>query len=664
MQFFPEVPSQATRAAHAAQPMQDPRVNRGFSKALRAARFQFHSGQLDQFHETIALLSIREVGVSIVLANPELPDCPIIGVSDGFRKLTGYTRSEALGQNCRFLNYGCHMKADTRHSLRIAVRTGKTYVCVLTNRRRFGDKFENLFHMSSIRIGHKSYLVGVQADVTNSDMDLSNSSHIAELNMVVDRIFSENVNAWVSFQDNRFTMSRIGRPLPYTQVMLKQTYEAAQYQEACSQFVSLEGDLHQSVGQICTKNTFLEALEENDSREALCLLRKVSSEPILRSQRTFLGDEDELLGRVPELQQYQQQQYQNFLQVNRAHEPSEDGSNDSNQQYPSNKEEQLRQQLLQQEQKLQPKLAQPEQTMSMSDKSIGSMFHPDQCTPCSFFCYSLRGCNRGSQCEYCHEDHPRKARRRGRKKRRGKGGHGKDCDVESNDAQGEDGMSPGAADGDSDCEQWDQGQDVLKPMQPFQQDKDVDGMTHAPAPTPELLLPLLSALESLAPLPLPRLVPRETAGGAAFGEMATVEDFYQIQSADLRSNEKLTMWYHESTFVLEVGDEKHVIPFLNCNCDLQGPELEPLTFSVKPELPEGLRLDPASGVIKGRATKATESGCYSRHTVSASNSALTASTKVSIFVRARTASWCDIAASTRADLLTDTVWLASAETIA
>ena len=48
------------------------------------------------------------------------------------------------------------------------------------------------------------------------------------------------------------------------------------------------------------------------------------------------------------------------------------------------------------------------------------------------------------------------------------------------------------------------------------------------------------------------MVPRETAGGAAFGEMATVEDFYQIQSADLRSSEKLTMWYHESTFVLEV----------------------------------------------------------------------------------------------------------------
>jgi hypothetical protein len=387
------------------------------------------------------------------------------------------------------------------------------------------------------------------------------------------------------------------------------------------------------------------------------LLRKVSSEPILRAYHG-LSDEDELPPRIPDLQQYQQQQYQKFAnEVNKSSEEDEDEEDGG---YPT----QQWQRLLKQEQTPLPKLAQPEQPVLVSDKSIGSMFHPDHCTPCSFFCYSLRGCNRGSQCEFCHEDHPRKARRRGRKKRRGKGA------GNANTECGTDAQSGDSHDGDRDGDAADspRGPDVQTP--PLQRDSqdyrdmDADGVAHPPAPTPELLLPLLTALECLAPLPLPRLVPRDPSSGAAFGESATLGDFYQTQSADARGGGKLSMWYHESTFVLEVGDEKHVIPFLNCNCELQGAELKPLTFRVNPELPEGLRLDPATGVIKGTASTPTECGGYSRHTVTASNSALSTSAKINISVRPRTASWCDMicpGTTTTADMLTDNVWLASDE---
>ena len=49
--------------------------------------------------------------------------------------------------------------------------------------------------------------------------------------------------------------------------------------------------------------------------------------------------------------------------------------------------------------------------------SVGSRLHPDGCTPCSFFCYSLSGCNRGEECTFCHHEHLRRPRRRGKKKR-------------------------------------------------------------------------------------------------------------------------------------------------------------------------------------------------------------------------------------------------------
>jgi len=36
----------------------------------------------------------------------------------------------------------------------------------------------------------------------------------------------------------------------------------------------------------------------------------------------------------------------------------------------------------------------------------GNIGHPDECTPCRFFCYSFdMTCNKGNNCEYCHMEH-------------------------------------------------------------------------------------------------------------------------------------------------------------------------------------------------------------------------------------------------------------------
>jgi PAS domain S-box-containing protein len=600
-------------------------TSRAFSKALRAARDYFKAGKLDLFHETIAILSFRDiVGVSIVLVDPELPDCPIIGVSEGFHKLTGYTRAESLGQNCRFLNYGCPMKADTRHRLRIAVRTGKTNVCVLSNRRKFGEFFQNLFHLSSIRIGRKSYLVGVQADVTDQKIDLSNASHRAELSMLVDRIFAENVNAWIAFQVCDFTLSRFSRPLPYTESILKAKYEADEYNDACSVFVSLESDLHHAAGQICTKNTFLETYHECDSREALSLLRKVSSEPLLHSGRHSLGDdsadEKKVQHKALEFQPYRQ--YKGFSSGgSNSGKEKEDLSDEEQQQLPlGDPLPQVSSPYPDLHQKLQQKLTLHDQplltTYNAEGKSTGSILHPDLCTPCSFFCYSLTGCNRGSECEYCHEDHPKKATRRGRKKRKSNRNAADEDTEASREAWG---SAPADQDSDRDFGKAEAGQT-------WSQNQDIDISTAAtvddpmrPAPTPDPLVPLLTALEFLAPLP--NLAQHQPAPAPT--KSSQHQQKYCILNSDFDTEvAKLSLAYHESTISLEVGDAKHIIPFLTCNAPLDGKELEPLLFRVEPELPAGLHCDAASGVIKGVARQPTTTGGYSHHTVVAANSAL------------------------------------------
>lgn len=60
-------------------------------------------------------------------------------------------------------------------------------------------------------------------------------------------------------------------------------------------------------------------------------------------------------------------------------------------------------------------------------KSVGSKDHKDgSCTPCAFFCYSKMGCNRGQDCLFCHENHPKK---RGRKQQRRVERQGQPCDA-------------------------------------------------------------------------------------------------------------------------------------------------------------------------------------------------------------------------------------------
>lgn len=44
--------------------------------------------------------------------------------------------------------------------------------------------------------------------------------------------------------------------------------------------------------------------------------------------------------------------------------------------------------------------------------STGSIGHPEQCMPCTFYCFTRRGCNRGLECRFCHLTHQSKLQQR------------------------------------------------------------------------------------------------------------------------------------------------------------------------------------------------------------------------------------------------------------
>src|SRR5690349_13098788 len=59
-----------------------------------------------QLAEPLRHLADRAVEASIngiVIADATLPDTPLIYVNPAFERMTGYTASEVIGRNCRFL---------------------------------------------------------------------------------------------------------------------------------------------------------------------------------------------------------------------------------------------------------------------------------------------------------------------------------------------------------------------------------------------------------------------------------------------------------------------------------------------------------------------------------------------------------------------------------
>ncbi len=80
--------------------------------------------------------------VAIVVTNPQVADNPIVKCNSSFLTLTGYSETEVIGHNCRFL-VGPATEAEEIAKLRQAVRDARPVVAELTNYKRDGTPFLN-----------------------------------------------------------------------------------------------------------------------------------------------------------------------------------------------------------------------------------------------------------------------------------------------------------------------------------------------------------------------------------------------------------------------------------------------------------------------------------------------------------------------------------------
>jgi len=111
--------------------------------------------------------AIQAVSQGILITDPNLPDNPIVYASPGFQRLTGYSASEVVNRNCRFLN-GPGTDPATIAVIRNAVKQEQECFVELLNYRKDGTTFLNALHINPVRDenGRLTHFVGVQSDVT------------------------------------------------------------------------------------------------------------------------------------------------------------------------------------------------------------------------------------------------------------------------------------------------------------------------------------------------------------------------------------------------------------------------------------------------------------------------------------------------------------------
>ena len=104
----------------------------------------------------------------MLLVDARSSDKPIIWCNKAFELLTGYSRDEVIGRNCRFLQ-GNDRDQPALDEIRQAMQREEKVITILRNYRKNGELFWNEVAISPVLddTGQVTHYVGIQTDVTN-----------------------------------------------------------------------------------------------------------------------------------------------------------------------------------------------------------------------------------------------------------------------------------------------------------------------------------------------------------------------------------------------------------------------------------------------------------------------------------------------------------------
>ncbi len=115
----------------------------------------------------IFFAAVQTTRMPMTVTDPRQPDHPIIFANRAFLEMTGYSREEIIGTNCRFLQ-GPETDRETVASIREAVANKTELAVEILNYRKDGSSFWNALFVSPVydQAGNLVYFFGSQLDVS------------------------------------------------------------------------------------------------------------------------------------------------------------------------------------------------------------------------------------------------------------------------------------------------------------------------------------------------------------------------------------------------------------------------------------------------------------------------------------------------------------------
>ncbi len=128
--------------------------------------------------------AFKATRMPMIVTDPNQPDNPVIFCNAAFERLTGYSKDEMIGVNCRLLQ-GPDTSPATVASIRDAIAAGRDIAADILNYRKDGSTFWNALFISPVRDddGRIVYFFASQLDFTNvksREAELAAARHLAE----------------------------------------------------------------------------------------------------------------------------------------------------------------------------------------------------------------------------------------------------------------------------------------------------------------------------------------------------------------------------------------------------------------------------------------------------------------------------------------------------
>jgi PAS domain S-box-containing protein len=155
--------------------------------------------------------AIDGANVAITLADPTQEDNPLVYVNDAYGELTGYSKEESLGRNCRFLQ-GPDTDPERIAALREAIDEEEPITVEFRNYRKDGTEFWNRLTVAPIYDDDGTLVryLGTQTDITERkerERELETQRRFTQqaLNALEDQFFVLGTDGTISRWNDRVT---------------------------------------------------------------------------------------------------------------------------------------------------------------------------------------------------------------------------------------------------------------------------------------------------------------------------------------------------------------------------------------------------------------------------------------------------------------------------